>query len=412
MKESDKMYAEGRSDFMLIQFRFKNHGCFYEENFLDLLATREERHIDTTIDINGNKLLPIIEINGANASGKSTILEALNFMFEMIKNSSNIDITKDLPTKPFLFSEKTRKEDSEYEISICLGDYEYRYGFTINKDGFNEEWLYKKRFALNTRASQQTIFERCGNNIEFGKSYSKYENTWNLFKNETSSNKLLILTNLARKEEKGVLRDIYNFVCKCNVNIESVLNRDVSIEILNKDNKLFDSFKKIINELDPCLKGIKIKKIENEENKYTVNGIHYDIENKNKVLIPIDYESDGTIKIFEIMPKILKNLEIGGLLCIDELDIKFHPLLFRKIVNMYKDKEINKNNAQLIYTAHSTIMLNSDDLRRDQLYLVEKNNLGQSNLYSLSEFKNLRGDANYEKKYLSGQFGAIPYENE
>ena len=77
-----------------------------------------------------------------------------------------------------------------------------------------------------------------------------------------------------------------------------------------------------------------------------------------------------------------------------------------------KDKNLNKNNAQLIYTAHSTFLLNSDDLRRDEVYLVEKDKYGKSSLYSLAEFKNLRVDADYEKKYLTGQFGAIPYENE
>lgn len=108
---------------------------------------------------------------------------------------------------------------------------------------------------------------------------------------------------------------------------------------------------------------------------------------------------------------ILNNLENGGLLCIDELDVKFHPLLFKKIVNMYKDKKINKNNAQLIYTAHSTFLFNSDDLRRDELYLVEKDQYGKARLYSLSELRNLRVDADYEKRYLTGKFGAIPYED-
>lgn len=116
--------------------------------------------------------------------------------------------------------------------------------------------------------------------------------------------------------------------------------------------------------------------------------------------------------MFNIMPTILKNLEIGGLLCIDELDVKLHPLLFKKIVNMYQDKSVNKHNAQLIYTAHSTFLFNSDDLRRDEIYLVEKDLSGKSKLYSLSEFKNLRVDADYEKKYLTGQFGAIPYKDE
>lgn len=235
-----------------------------------------------------------------------------------------------------------------------------------------------------------------------------------MFGNNISTNKLLILSNVAIKEEKGILRDIYDFISKFNFKIESIFDQHVSIGILNQNNLLYDKFQKIINEFDPCLLGIRIDEInDNAGSKtYKISGVHKNVDNsKNHILIPLHSESDGTVKIFNIMPTILKNLEFGGLLCIDELDVKLHPLLFKKIVNMYKDKAINKNNAQLIYTAHSTFLFNSDDLRRDQLYLVEKNSFGKARLYSLSEFRNLRVDADYEKKYLTGQFGAIPYQD-
>lgn len=400
---------------MLLQFKFKNHKCFYDETILDLTATQEKHHINSIINIKGNKILPVIEIHGANASGKSSVLEALYFMFDIIKMSSRMDINNDLPTIPFAFSKKSREENSEYEISIALNDYEYRYGFTINKNGFDMEWLYKKKFNSTTKATQKIIFERYKDNIEFGKTFEKYKKTWDLFGNNINinSNKLLILSNVAIKEEKGDLRDIYNFISKFNFKIESVLKQQVSIDILTQNNLLYKKFQDIINEFDPCLLGIRIDKLNDDErdNIYKISGVHKNIDdNQKQILIPLQGESDGTVKIFNIMPTILKNLEVGGLLIIDELDVKLHPLLFKKIVNMYKDKEINKNNAQLIYTAHSTFLFNSDDLRRDQLYLVEKNSQGKSKLYSLSEFRKLRIDADYEKKYLTGQFGAIPYE--
>lgn len=407
------MYTEGRCYIMLLQFKFKNHKCFYDETVLDLMATQEKRHITSTIDINGNKILPVIEIHGANASGKSSTLEALHFMFEVIRMSSRIDVNNELPSVPFAFSDKTRKENSEYEISIVLDDYEYRYGFAMNKEGFDEEWLYKKKFSSSTKATQKVIFERYKNDVEFGKTYEKYKKTWELFGNNTNliTNKLLILSNVAIKEEKGIFRDIYDFISKFKFRIENIFQQQVSIDILSQNDLLYEKFQKIINEFDPCLLGIKIDEFnDNSGSKaYKISGVHKNIDNKSHTLIPLQRESDGTVKIFNIMPTILKNLEVGGLLCIDELDVKLHPLLFRKIVNMYKDKKINKNNAQLIYTAHSTFLFNSDDLRRDQLYLVEKDSFGKSRLYSLSEFRNLRVDADYEKKYLTGQFGAIPY---
>lgn len=398
---------------MLIQFKFKNHKCFYDETVLDLMATSEKRHLETTVDINGNKILPVIAIHGANASGKSSILEALEFMFKTIKESSHADINQDLPVNPFAFSTQSLKQNSEYEFSICLDDYEYRYGFSMNKNGFDEEWLYQKKFSSKTRATQKIIFERTTNSVTFGASYKKYEKIWELFGGQESK-KLLILSNVAIKETDGILRQIYDYVCKFNFKIEHFYSQ-TSIDILTKDSSLYNKFQKIINEFDSCLLGIKIDEInyENGEKRYVINGIHKNLENNTiRALIPLHKESDGTIKIFNIMPTILKNLEEGGLLCIDELDTKFHPLLFKKIVNMYKDKKINKNNAQLIYTAHSTFMFNNNDLRRDQIYLVDKDKFGKSHLYSLSEFRNLRADSDYEKKYLTGQFGAIPFEDE
>ncbi len=400
---------------MLLQFKFKNHKCFREENILDLMATQEKRHIDSTININGYNILPLIEVHGANASGKSSLLEALFFMFKIVKLSSRIDINNDLPTVPFIFCNQSIKQNSEYEISICLKDYEYRYGFSVNKNGFDEEWLYKKKFLSTSTATQKIIFERNKEKVYFGKSFEKYKKTWDLFGNNTNinTNKLLILSNVAIKEEEGILRDIFNFISKFSFKYESVFQTKYSIDIFNKDNSLFNKFQKIITKFDPCLLGIKIDELDDESGSksYNISGIHQNIQdNKKRILIPLQNESDGTIKIFNILPTILLNLEVGGLLCIDELDTKFHPLLFKKIVNMYKDKSINKNNAQLIFTAHSTFLFNSDELRRDELYLVEKDKQGISRLYSLSEFRNLRVDADYEKKYLTGQFGAIPYE--
>ncbi len=377
------------------------------------MATQEKRHIESTINVNGNNILPIIAIHGANASGKSSALEALDFMFEFIKFSNRIDINNDLPTNPFVFSKKSIHENSEYEVSICLGNSEYRYGFSLNKNGIEEEWLYTKKFAFNTKASQKIIFERIKNKVSFGKPYSKYEKTWNLFGNDIHLNesKLLVLSNIAIKEESGILRDLYDYICKFDFRIESEF-RKASIDILNKNDSVYDKFQKIINEFDSCLLGIRIETMETDEGKeYSISGVHKNIDDlSTKILIPLHRESNGTIRIFNIMPTILKNLEMGGLLCIDEIDVKLHPLLFKKIVQMYMDKSINKNNAQLIYTAHSTFLFNSNDLRRDQLYLVDKDEFGKSKLYSLSEFRNLRADSDYEKKYLSGQFGAIPYK--
>jgi len=399
---------------MLLQFKVKNFKCFYDEMVLDMMATKEKRHLEATSEVNGNNILPLVAIHGANASGKTTLLEAINYMFKFIRFSNTIDINKELPIYPYLFSKKSLKENSEFEVSICLGGNEYRYGFSLNKNRIDEEWLYTKKFSLNTTAKQKMIFERYKDEVEFGKSYDMYKKIWNLFgsNSDINTSKLLIFAIVAIKEEKGILRDLFNYINKFDFKIESAFIKN-SVDILSDSNIVYNKFQKIINEFDPCLLGINIDLIEVDgEKKYNVSGIHKNLDDPdNDILLPLMNESNGTIRIFNIIPSILNNLENGGLLCIDEIDVKLHPLLFRKIVSMYMDKKINKNNAQLIYTAHSTFLFNSNSLRRDQLYLTDKDDYGKSKLYSLSEFRNLRVDADYEKKYLSGQFGGIPYNN-
>ncbi len=405
------------SEKMLIQFKYKNHKCFSDEAILDLTATQEKRHLESTIDINGNKLLPVIAIHGANAAGKSSVLEALSFMFKTIKNSISTDIAKPLSTEPFAFEEKRRKANSEYEISIALGDYEYRYGFSMNANRYDEEWLYKNKFSATTTASQKIIFERTKNNVEFGSSYKKIESIWNFFTTQMNINpdKLLLLSIVASKEESGELRSIYEYICKFCVILEKTPSNPMTIEVLDEKSSLFKKFQKKIREFDPCLVGINVQEVTSDDKVvgYKLDGVHKSFDSEKEIiLLPFQKESAGTIKIHHVLPAILRNLEQGGLLCIDELDIQFHPLLYKKIVNMYTDKKINKNNAQLIFTAHSTYLFNSENMRRDEIYLVQKNNVGKSNLYSLSEFRNLRVDADYEKKYLTGQFGAIPFQDE
>ena len=266
---------------MLLQFKFKNYKCFYDETILDLTASKEKQHKNKTIAINGFNILPIIEIHGANASGKSSVLEALQFMISNLK-ISNIDINSKLVTFPFAFSKKSLKENSEFELSFVMGDYEYRYGFSLNQNGYDEEWLFKKKFMINTSSSEKLIFVRDKKQVKFGKAYLKYYKTWNLFQNAISNpQKLLILSNVAIKEENGLFREIYNYLNKTNFKIERIFNQNISINILKENSKLYNQFQKLILEFDPCLVGIKIDEKINDlgEKVYKINGVHKDIDN-------------------------------------------------------------------------------------------------------------------------------------
>lgn len=180
------------------------------------------------------------------------------------------------------------------------------HSFSLNKNGIDEEWLYKKKYFANTRSTQKIIFERYKNKISFGNTYKKYKNIWNLFKDNTDFNtsKSLILSINAIKEENGIFRDLYNYIVKANFNAESIFNQQKSIDILNQNSSIYSQFEKIVNKFDPCLLGINIdEQQDNFDNTfYNVSGVHKSVnKNQNNILIPLQNESYGTIKMFNIM---------------------------------------------------------------------------------------------------------------
>ena len=119
-------------------------------------------------------------------------------------------------------------------------------------------------------------------------------------------------------------------------------------------------------------------------------------------------ESDGTRKAFALSGPLLDVLENGKVMIIDELDARFHPIITQAIVQAFHDKDINTKNAQLIFATHDTNLLDNKFLRRDQIWFTEKNKYGASDLYSLVDFK-VRNDASFEKDYISGKYGGIPF---
>jgi AAA15 family ATPase/GTPase len=118
-------------------------------------------------------------------------------------------------------------------------------------------------------------------------------------------------------------------------------------------------------------------------------------------------ESEGTLKLFELSPFVYEAIKEGRPLIIDEFDARFHPLLTKKIIELFNSKK--NNDSQLIFMTHDTNLLSADFLRRDQIEFVEKDKYGASHLYSLVQFKGIRNNASFEKDYIQGKYGAIPF---
>ena len=411
---------------MLLQFYFSNYRSFEGEGILDMRASGSNElssHIRNTLN---EKVLPVTAIYGANASGKSSVFEAFQFMALCVLESLSFsDDDKKNPYKlkvdSFKFS-KSREKPSEFEINYIdkKGKKElyYNYGFKIDNSGILEEYLTSNTKTGVKRNEDYTyIFKREKNQkLYLDSSIEKFrENLEISLKEKTllvSLGAKLNIDEFIRVRTWFINTEVINFSNSLyGAFLENILpNNIIESEEVRKNLVSF------INSFDDSIIDIEVEKIsaidENDKDNYRVFTIHKSDKGTSTARISMNEESSGTKKMFSLYQTLLDVLRKGGVFFADELDIKLHPLLMRNILLTFTDKEKNPNNAQLIFTTHNTIYMDMDLLRRDEIWFVEKNN-GVSNLYSLDDITNEKGekvrkDSNYEKHYLLGNYGAIP----
>ncbi|MBK8627426.1 MAG: ATP-binding protein [Saprospiraceae bacterium] len=174
----------------------------------------------------------------------------------------------------------------------------------------------------------------------------------------------------------------------------------------------------MITAADTKIKSIDVKykdkdklEISSKNNPFQVFGIHDVYKNESIIgdeYLPFANESTGTQSLYVLGGKILSILESGGVLAIDELDTSLHPFITKMIVMIFQNKNLNPKNAQLIFTTHDVTLLDRDLIRRDQIWISEKDEKGVSDLYSLQDFDGVREDTPFDKWYLAGKFGGLP----
>ena len=411
---------------MLLQFYFSNYRSFEGEGILDMRASGSNElssHIRNTLN---EKVLPVTAIYGANASGKSSVFEAFQFMALCVLESLSFsDDNKKNPYKlkvdSFKFSE-SREKQSEFEINYIdkkeKKEKYYNYGFKIDNSGILEEYLASNTKTGVKRNEDYTyIFKRERNQkLYLDSSVEKFrENLEISLKDKTllvSLGAKLNIDEFIRVRTWFINTEVINFSNSLyGALLENILpNNIIESEEVRKNLVSF------INSFDDSIIDIEVEKIsaidENDKDNYRVFTIHKSDKGTSTARISMNEESSGTKKMFSLYQTLLDVLEKGGVFFADELDIKLHPLLMRNILLTFTDKEKNSNNAQLIFTTHNTIYMDMDLLRRDEIWFVEKDN-GVSKLYSLDDITNEKGekvrkDSNYEKHYLLGNYGAIP----
>lgn len=397
---------------MFIQFNFKNYKGFRDEVSLDMTATSLKEHPYNLINTDRDeKLVKTAAIYGANASGKSTIIQAFSFMRGWVLDSFKKESEKKgIPVKRFAFDQSSRNEVAEFEVFFKHNKEEYQYGFSVDDKKVHEEWLYKRDFRGKNK--YKPLFERINDKIECSKSLKDTEALIPLV--EESTLFLSIIANTKNRYAKEVTKWFLNtkVIDFGDIGLEMFLTRLVPENI--EDKEYLEGVTNFLKAADINIDEIRVEKKDDDEGvRYKIFSKHLAYNGEKVYEIPFYEESSGTQKMFALYNSIFKTIKEGNTLIVDELDAKLHPLLFRYIVNMFHDERNNIKGAQLIYTTHDNYTLSKETFRRDQVWFVEKNEKSVSELYSLAELKldndkKVRNDASYNKQYLLGRYGAVP----
>lgn len=425
---------------MLIDFSFRNFRSFNKEVTLSMMAAKSLRDDTTAGDdysnvldgFGGYKYLRIASIYGANASGKSTVIQAMNFFRIMLLSSVSDEHIIDHFQDYFLFDDVSCNEPTSFEMNFVINDKEYRYGFEILHDSVYSEWLFE---TLPQTMRESYCFKRERKNIKVNSRVFKGARGLD---EKTRHNALFLSTtaqfNVATAMEiKEWFRKSFNILSGLDETIHFTANQFLHDSVMQKEIldyiKLIDlgiqnitiSDEVIKNEddikkdlitsgiLPPALMKGNLRRLEIS----SFHNYYKGEEDAGQAALPFNKESLGTQKTFSFLGPWFDTLRRGGVLVIDEFGTSLHTQLAKKLLQLFQSV-LNRQGAQLIITTHDTNLLHRDLLRRDQIWFTEKDNKGFSDLYSLVEYKinqasSVRNDATFSKDYLAGKYGAIPF---
>ena len=392
---------------MIIRFSVENFRSIMEPATLSLVASplKDARVAaeDVIFDIDGIdvSLLKSAVILGANASGKSNVIKALDFFKSYIIDSfKNLQVGEEIGVEAFKLNTDSAKAPSSFEMIFILDGYQYRYGMDVSRESVHGEWLYRK--ACRKRAKEVELFYREGEEMKVHTSFSI---ATDLVNRKMIRNNALLLSAAAQFNDPTAVQ-IINWLVETTILTCSDEERMWNMAVNHLDDVEMRSriveFSKFAD--------LGIEDIEKSDNHILSRHLQYDTNGaaKGETSFPfLSMESEGTIKYFSMAYPIIKALDNGSRLVIDEFDSKLHPVLTNRIISLFNSRETNPRNAQLILTAHDTNILSSGLFRRDQIWFTQKNRFGATSLYSLSDYK-VRSDAPFEKDYLSGKYGATP----
>ena len=413
---------------MLLEFRTRNFRSIRDEITISLVASKDKNLSDTHLMSTGIKNLPYLVrsavVYGPNASGKTTLLQALFFMRGVVAESaSSMQPGQTFNVQPFRLDTACISQPSEFEITFLLGGVRYQYGFRLTSERIVDEWLLVYRTAKPQKWFSRHYDENTqGSVYEFSTHLTGPRKLW---QESTRPNALFLST--AAQLNSELLGPIFRWLVDQPIYFGAGMlpPPDSTTELLQTEigkravREFLASADISISDVvrvsrqgwqQQFIFGAEGPKFTREEKElHMPQFVHRTTHGSAN--FELHEESQGTQRLYAMVAPVLDVLKNGRLLIVDELDSSLHPLLVRRLVRMFHQPELNPLGAQLLFTTHDTSLLDRTIFRRDQIWFTEKDRDQATRLYPLSDFSPRETEA-LEKGYLIGRYGAVPFFDE
>lgn len=422
---------------MLVEFSVANFRSIYERQTFSLVASADSEHVSRNViatETEGLSLLRSSAIYGPNASGKSNLLRALATLRQLVEDTATkVQEGQRLNIAPFVLSSKASEQPSEFEIVFVADDnVRYHYFCAVSAERVHREWMVAYPHGRPQRWFEREYDPKTKSyDWWFGPNFKGERAERKVWQDFTRSNALFFSTAIQLNNDQ--LKPPFAWITQKLIVLTANIgwNPFLSLQLLREERGQtqimrymraadigIDRLELLEEEVAPASAtdlvpgGVRIEVglprggPPANAKRIQVRTWHKRVDSKESVALDIQDESDGTRKLFEFAGGWIRALESGATLFVDEVDRSLHPHMTRFLVGLFHGST-NQRNAQLVYTTHDTTLLDTELLRRDQVWFVEKGENQASRVFSLLEYRPRKDEA-LERGYLKGRYGAVP----
>lgn len=428
---------------MIISFEIENWMAFRDPTLFTMVASKERQHNQRVVRIPKYplRILPITSIYGGNASGKSIFFKALRFVQGFIVNG--LRPKEKIPVEPFRLNPDYRNKPTKFRFELLINEQIYEYSFSITREVVLEEKLVR----ITSSSEKELFYRQNSDSIELDKSLPK-QDYLNFAFHGTHENQLFLTNSVLQKVTtfksvfdwfkdklfligpsglsgpftlyirgkdsslKTINKSLHNF----DTGILHLEGEVIPLDSLKIDESLMEQLKKSVS--DESIVEIMDPERTERITLYEENGkmvakrlvSYHQQSDGGKVKFEMADESDGTRRLIDLLPgfQSMSSDTNNRVYVIDELDRSLHSLLTRQLINSFLCTCNNNTRSQLIFTTHDLLVMDQNNLRRDEMWIAERDHEGVSTLISFAEFKDVRSDKDIRKSYLQGRLGGVP----